>query len=133
MINIFGPSAAGKSTIASLLQERIDRLYTVDFDVVKHQISHYHWKRDDELATGLTYDTLEAVAVTGLTALVLLPPPATEDAYTKIFSIAQQNNYRLVNIEITAPHDVLVARYQARLDSIRRQGSPLRLKNNRGI
>lgn len=127
IINIFGPSTAGKSTIANELQEHIKRLYTVDFDVVKRQISGYHWQQDGPVATEITYDTLVSAANTELPVLALLPPP-TKQAYDRISNIAKASKRNLINIEITAPDDVLIERYQERLRQVQESGSAWKFK-----
>lgn len=128
MVNIFGPSAAGKSTIADLFKKRINRLYTVDFDVVKRQISGYDFKRDRDLASKLTYGTLSLVSQTGLPILVLLPPPNNQEAYSCVADIAKYASYTLLNIEITAPDEVLVERYQKRLLELQESVTKHKLK-----
>lgn len=123
LINIFGPSTAGKSTLADMMHDRIDRLYTVDYDIIKRQISHYRWQRDSQVGTELSYDTLAAVAKFGLSILLLMPPPKTSEDHARVVELADEHGYRLHNIEITAPREVLIERYQARLDMIRQSGS----------
>ncbi len=128
IFNIFGPSTAGKSTTAELLEPEFERLYTVDFDVIKRQLSGYHWKRDSATAQKITFDTLASVAATGLTILALLPPPKAEGDYNRLVAIAEINNYTVINIEISAPEEVLVQRYKARLRAIRESGSNWKFK-----
>lgn len=127
IINIIGPSTAGKSTVAEILRESIERLYAVEFDVVKRQISGYHWRRDGDVAREITLDTLSSVAATGLT--ILLQLPLSEEAiYERIASIAKENEYLIYNFEITAPSEVLIARYKERLRQIKESGSKRKFK-----
>jgi len=128
MINIFGPSTAGKSTIAEMLQEHIERLYTVDFDAVKRQIAGYYWKRDRAVATEITHDTLASVANTELPILVLLPTRGDEQSYDRIASTASNHGRILLNIEITAPNEVLIERYKDRLRKIKESGTNWKFK-----
>lgn len=123
IINIYGPSTAGKSTLAELLQKSIERIYTVDYDIIKRQIASYSHKTDKQVATDLTYAFLSDVAATDLPVLSLLPPPPHQDAYEKIAATAQANNRRLINIEVTAPNEVLIERYKERLQRIKASGS----------
>jgi adenylate kinase family enzyme len=123
ILNIYGPSTAGKSTLAELLQSSIQRVYTVDYDVIKRQIAGYDHKTDKQVATDLTYEFLASVAKTDLPILSLLPPPPDESAYRKIEHIAETCNRQLINVEITAPEEVLVARYEDRLRQVRESGS----------
>ena len=128
IINIFGPMTAGKSTTAIFLKAHIERLYTVDFDVVKRQISNYYSPRDHELANEITYDTLASVAKSELPIVALLPPPKDQASYERISDIAKQNGRRLINIEITAPLEVLVKRYTERIKSVTESGNVIRLR-----
>jgi len=128
MVNIFGPSTAGKSTLARLIEDRIDRLYTVDFDVIKRQLSGYHWRRDSEVAAIISLGTLESVARIGLPILSSFPAPDSEATYNRIADAARRNDYKIVNIEITAPNDVLVARYEDRLRRIKESGTNWKFK-----
>jgi adenylate kinase family enzyme len=128
IINLFGPSTAGKSTIAELLEKHIDQLYTVDFDVIKRQISGYHWKRDSGTARQITLDTLASVSKTDLTILALLPPPKFKELFDRTEDIAKASSYTLINIEITAPEEVLVRRYQDRLRQVEESGTKWKFK-----
>ena len=128
IINIFGPSTAGKSTVTEMLQQRIERLYTVDFDVVKRQLAGYYWKRDSEVANRLTYDVLRSVSATELPVLALLPPAMNEAEYSRVVGVASQTGRQLINIEITAPKDVLMHRYRERMRTLRESGSTWKIK-----
>lgn len=129
MINIFGSPATGKSTIVALLQDHIERLFTVDFDVVKHQISRYNWKQDNLIALDITYDTLASAAKAGIQIAVLIPKPKEQKNYDRITDIARDNGYRLINIELTAPEAVIMKRYQKRLKNISDSALVRRMKN----
>lgn len=128
IINIFGPMTAGKSTLAEFLKDHIDRIYIVDFDVVKRQISNYYSPRDREIATEITYDTLASAAKSELPIVALLPPPKDQVSYERIADIAKQNDRQLINIEITAPVDVLVERYRERIKSVTKSGDSVKLR-----
>ena len=128
IINIFGPSTAGKSTVSDLLRKEIDRLYVVDFDVVKHQLTNYHWQRDRAVMTDLSWRLLEQATSTGLAILGLLPPPQSIDDNDKMKQIADAAGYTLLSVEITAPESVLVARYKERLQKLEELGKVGHLK-----
>lgn len=128
IINIFGPSSAGKSTIAELLQGHIERLYTVDFDVVKRQLAGYYWKRDRNVSEQITFDTLISATKAELPILALLPPPKQKEAYERIVAVAEESGYSLINVEITAPKEVLIERYQDRLQKIQESGTTWKFK-----
>jgi dephospho-CoA kinase len=99
IINVFGAMTTGKSTLVENLQKHIDRIYTVDYDVVKRQIAGFYSKRDRAIATQLTYDTLRAVAKTELSIIALLPPPENEATYKQVEELGR----RVINIELVAP------------------------------
>lgn len=118
LINIFGPSTAGKSTIMKLLQKNIANLIIVDYDIAKQQIPDYDWKQHGKSARDATLAMLRSALATGRPTLLLYPPPKDETDYRQIISIARENNYQLENIEMTAPDNVLIERYQQRLATI---------------
>jgi adenylate kinase family enzyme len=122
IINIFGYSTSGKTTIAVKLKEHLGHLYTVDYDVVKKQITGYEWKRDGPIAKEITYDTLNSAAKTDMLIVALLPPPKLPEEYERIKDVASTNNRNLLNIEIIAPHEVLIDRYTQRLTNTGRPG-----------
>lgn len=115
----------GKSTLVERLQTHIDRIYTVDYDVVKKQISGFYSSRDRETATKITYDTLASVVETGLDILALLPPPKDQETYSQIELTAQGNDYEIVNIELVAPLDILIERYKQRIESLQNAGEDI--------
>jgi adenylate kinase family enzyme len=128
IINIFGPSTAGKSTVASLLREHIEGLYTVDFDIIKRQLTGYYWKRDSATCKQLTLDALAAATKAGLPILLLYPPLTSKDEFEVIAAIAEARGYTLLNLEITAPKEVLIARYEDRLQRVRESGTNWKFK-----
>lgn len=115
----------GKSTLAEAIQNHTERLYTVDYDVIKKQISGFYSKRDRTIATQLTYDTLKAVAQTDLPIVALLPPPRDAPTYQQIESFDRD----IVNIELIAPLDILVERYKHRLSTLTKlENDPRKLR-----
>ena len=118
IINVFGAMTTGKSTLVEILQKHIDRIYTVDYDVIKKQISGFYSKRDREVATKVSYDTLVSVSQTELLVVALLPPPKDEQTYKRI----EKTGRKVINIELISPLNVLVERYEDRLASMRDAG-----------
>lgn len=121
IINIFGAMTTGKSTLAETLQKHIERVYTVDYDVVKKQIFGFYSKRDREVATKITYDTLKSVSQTELPIIALLPPPKDEQTYLQV----EEAGRKVINIELIAPLDTLVSRYDERLRALKQQGEDI--------
>lgn len=115
LINMFGPSCGGKSTTAELLQSQIHGLYSVDFDIIKKQLSGYYWKNDRMTAINLTLGTLKVAVDLKLPLLFFMPPPRSAESYEDWLSVAKSNGYRIINVEMRAPDDILIERYKARL------------------
>ncbi|HEX4662014.1 MAG TPA: AAA family ATPase [Candidatus Saccharimonadales bacterium] len=118
IINLFGPSAAGKSTTAHLLQEKIDNLQIVDFDVIKRQIPGYDWQVHSQKGRDMTLEVLKSESQQRLPILLLMPSARNGEEYERIQSIADTNEYQLLNIEITAPEEILIQRYKDRMQNI---------------
>lgn len=57
-----------------------------------------------------------------------MPPPKQPEAYERIASIAAGGDRQLINIEITAPEEVLIERYEERLRHVRESGSNWKFK-----
>ena len=64
IINLFGPSAAGKSTTADILQNSIHNLDVVDFDVIKRLIPNYDWTQHAHDGRSMTLDKLRLYSIT---------------------------------------------------------------------
>ena len=119
IFNIFGPSTAGKSTTTELLQKHIAHIRVVDFDTIKRsKIPDYHWKVHGQHARSLTLEELSETAQLEQPIVLLYPPAKNREEYQQIADIADANNYKLIDIEITAPRDVLIELYKHRLANI---------------
>jgi len=46
------------------------------------------------------------------------PPPKQNEAYERIVPVAEESGYSLINVEFTASKEVLIERYQDRLQKI---------------
>jgi adenylate kinase family enzyme len=118
IINLFGPSAAGKSTTAALLKAHIDDLEIIDFDVIKRQIPEYDWQKHAQAGREMTLDQLRSATEREAKILLLMPSSKNQEEFSKINSIAANQNYQLINVGITAPQDILIDRYKDRLANI---------------
>lgn len=118
IIYLFGPSAAGKSTTAELLQKSISGLDVIDFDVIKRRIPNYDWTQHANRGKSMTLDALRLNGLTENNMLLLMPSPKNKQEFDLIRAIADARHYTLLNIELTAPQDVLVGRYRDRLANI---------------
>lgn len=115
IINLFGYSCTGKSTVVDVLRSEIKGLYTVDVDVIKLQLSGYYWKNDRDKALELTTGMLNVAVDQKLPILFLMAPFTSSDEFNHRMRHAVESGYRIINIEMTAPEEVLIERYKARL------------------
>lgn len=118
IIYLFGPSASGKSTTADLLQDSISTLDVIDFDIIKRQIPHYDWSQHAHNGKVMTLDKLKLDSITEDKILLLFPTAKSKDEYEMVNSIATNTHRKLINIQITAPNEVLIERYENRLANI---------------
>lgn len=119
VINLFGPSAAGKSTTAHLLQHCTDNMQTVDFDMIKRQIPNYDWLLHAQAGRDMTLNRLDTLLQSKENLILLLmPSPRDKQEYAQTQSIIEAHEYTLINVEITAPREVLIERYEHRLANI---------------
>lgn len=115
IINLFGYSCTGKSTVVDVLRSEIKGLYTVDVDIIKLQLSGYYWKNDRDKALGLTTGMLNVAVDQKLPVLFLMAPFASADEFNRRMHHAIESGYRIIHVEMTAPEEVLIERYRARL------------------
>lgn len=128
LINIFGQPCTGKSTLVDKIVASQDGIYTVDFDVVKRQLSGYYWKRDREFARRLTKEFLDLVVGSDKPIITLLPMPISEAEYDYHFNSAKASGYRIVNVMLTLDRDEHIKRYKVRLESIRKNNPGFKVK-----
>lgn len=115
LINLFGPSCGGKSTTGEMLQNQIHGLYSVDFDIIKKQLSGYYWKNDRVTAINLTIGTLKVATDLDLPVLLFMPPPRSKESYEEWMTSATAKGYQIINVELRAPDNILIERYKARM------------------
>lgn len=128
LVNVLGQPCTGKSTLVDKIVASQDGLYTVDFDVVKRQLSGYYWKRDREFARRLTKEFLDLVVGSGKPIITLLPMPVNEAEYEYHFSSAKAAGYKIINVMLTLDRDKHIERYKVRLESIRKNNPDLKVK-----
>lgn len=117
-----GPSCSGKSTVEAELAERIPGAYTVAYDKLKWQLAGYNRDRDRETVKELLVGFFEVVCRKGL-PIFLQAFMRTEDEYDRYLDIAKANGYKVVSVQLTAPTDVLIARFRERVARATAAGS----------
>ena len=117
VINLFGKSCAGKTSVADIIQNFTPGLYTLDWDINKQQLSHYYWKNDSETIRSLSFGFFQAACTVDLPLLLLLPRFRSKQEFDAYQTYASDSGYgRIISIELDAPDEVLIKRYQKRLE-----------------
>jgi len=128
LVNVFGHPCVGKSTLVDRIIQHQDGIYTVDFDVIKRQMSGYYWKRDREFAAELARDTLNLVVKSGRPTVCLLPITHNKEEYDFYFDFVNRTEYKVIDIMLTVERNVLIERYKKRLENIRQQNPTFKVK-----
>lgn len=117
IINLFGKSCAGKSSVADIIQTSLPGLYTLDWDIIKQQLTGYYWKNDSEKIRSLSFGFFQAACDADLPLLLLLPLFRNEQEFEAYKSYATEAGYgQIISIELDAPDDILIERYKKRLE-----------------
>ncbi len=115
VLQISGPSCSGKSTIEAALGERLPGTYLVSYDKLKWQLFGYHRDKDRETVKDLLVGFFEVVCKKGLN--VFTDTYVRDEAeYLRYRGIAEANGYKFVSVRITAPEEVLIARFRERVE-----------------
>lgn len=116
VIHLIGHSCSGKSSLEKVLKEKLPGWYVVSYDKQKWQLAGYDRTKDSKLIKQITVGLLEVICKIGnsILSLALL---SSEDEYVTYKNIAVGYGYNFVSIELTAPRDVLLARFRERVES----------------
>ncbi len=123
VIYFVGYSCTGKSTVEKILGTKLPGSYTVHFDRQKWLLSGYHRDKDRPLINQITRGLFEVVCKTGTP--ILLHGPVREEALFRWYQdVAKANGYTaFVTVHLTAPEDVLLSRFRARVENALREKS----------
>lgn len=121
VIHIAGPSCAGKSSIFTALLEKLPDTYTVSYDKMKWQMSHYHRDKHRAIINELGAGLFEVVCAKHIPVL-LDSFIKDEDEYAHYKEIAERHGYVFLSVELTAPMEVLLARFRDRIEIVKREG-----------
>ncbi len=115
VIHLSGPSCVGKSTLNQALGEIFPGIYTVSYDRQKWQLAGYNRDKDKETVKNITSGLYEVVLKMGLPVQLdfLCKDQAVYDGWKKA---AEKYGYKFFSFELTAPMEVLLARFRERVE-----------------
>lgn len=122
VIHLSGPSCVGKSTLNQAIGEKLPGTYTVSYDTQRWQLAGYNRDRDKAMITEITLGLFEVVANKGI-PIQLDFFFRKEADYRHCKDIAETYGYRFFSFELTAPTEVLLARFRERVADAKRTGS----------
>jgi shikimate kinase len=116
-----GPMCAGKSTVTSLLMKE-DNIFRGSYDAVKWLISNYSADNQNHrtIAKNAIFGAITSAVHDGLSIIV---DGGFNDFRDKYKSLADQNNYIYLSLNIEAPIEILENRFLERLDTRLRGGT----------
>lgn len=120
-IHLAGPSCSGKSSIFKELIEKLPDTYLVSYDKMKWQISHYHRDKHKPIIKELVVGLFDVVCQKKL-PILLDAFIEDEKEYAEYNQIAEYHGYLFLSIELTAPIEVLLARFHERVANVTQQG-----------
>jgi hypothetical protein len=99
-------------------------MYTVSYDKQKWQLAGYERAQNKDLIKEITFGLFEAVCRQSIPILFTLGFRDAPD-FARCQSVIDANGYRLISLELTAPHEVLLQRFRARVESAKRGESKI--------
>ncbi len=130
LVNIFGPSNSGKSTLADELGNRHPGSYLISFDKLKWQLYGYQRGKDRDVIKQIFKGLFETVTKLGLSMLAT-PLLYSESELQEWNSIASSQGYHIINVCLTTPQDVLLERFRTRVKEAREAGRRLSLSDEK--
>jgi len=122
IIHFVGYSCTGKSTLEKNLKEKLPGYYTVAYDKLKWQLAGYNRDKDAKLIKEITEGLFGVVCKIG-NSILLLAMISTEDEYISYKKVAEEFGYKFISIQLTAPTEVLLARFRERVETAKRMNS----------
>jgi RNase adaptor protein for sRNA GlmZ degradation len=117
IILIIWPSCVWKSSVADTIFNLCDGIFHIKSDLLKKLISWYNPDRDKEFVSSITFDLCEQVMKSGLS--IVIEPHQT----SWYIELAQQYGYNLAFVYLEAPYEVLVERFNHRVELYHASGS----------
>jgi len=131
---LYGPQCSGKSSVAKLIIEKTAGTFHVYFDKIKWLISDYSAEKysNTGIVNRLALSLARQAAVEGFSILVegnaqLI---AEIDEYHKI---AEANNQRLVQVNIEAPYETLLERFNLRVKDAEIKKTKISVTTEKGM
>ncbi len=121
IIHFVGHSCTGKSTLVKALKEKLPGWYVVSYDAQKWQLAQYTRVKDSDVIKEITKGLFGVVCKLGLNILSLAVI-GTETEYKAYEKVATLYGYEIVSVELTAPKEILLARFRERVESAKRTG-----------
>jgi predicted kinase len=116
-IIIRGPSGIGKSTVASLVHEKIENSANIDIDVIKRMISFDSTKERTEIAHAVTRSFVKELIDKNFN--IIIEEIFRDDHYEKIIKILDESHYNHYTFFLTAPLELLIQRDAQRENKIK--------------
>lgn len=129
-VHIAGQSCTGKTTLSNALGERFPGLYILSFDKLKWQLAGYNRDQHSNLIKRIELGLFEVICKQ---EIPLTLNYFCEDAreYETCRHIAEQNGYAFMSVELTAPKDVLLARFRERAERAKAIGSKVTITDEK--
>ncbi|GEM_PF-3232964 len=129
VIHVSGPICAGKSTFINAIGARFPGSYLIEYDKLKRQLFGYQRTREDhrEIIRRFQWGLLELACEQSLPVItgVFLHD---EEEYGRFMNITKRYGYeKRVFVRLTAPQDVLLERFRARVKHAKETGAWLSL------
>lgn len=113
IIFIQGKSCTGKSSLQKELGKSYPDSYLVSYDALKWGFAGFNRDTHFEAARQLTQVVYNALCDMGISMLVIAP--RSEKIAHEYREKAEEHGYIFIPIHLTAPDDVLIERFRARL------------------
>ncbi len=122
VIHLVGRPCSGKSTLESLIGEKVAESFRVDYDHLKWQLSDYHRDKHRDLVQRITRGLYETVCAQQVPLVLLNLFAHNEQDLADYKKIAESNGYKFISVLLTAPDEVLVERFRKRLEHAQKIG-----------
>lgn len=123
-IHIAGPSCSGKTTLSDALGEKFPGLYILSFDKLKWQLAGYNRDQHSNLIKNIELGVFEVICKQAI-PLTLNYFCQNAQEYATLQKIADQNGYKFISVQLTAPEDVLLSRFRERAQRAKQIGSKI--------
>lgn len=124
-IVIRGPSAVGKSTIASLLHKEISNSAHIDVDVLKRMVSEESSAVRTEIGHNVSLYFVQELIKNGFN--IIIEEIFRDENFSRLSKLLNKSDYRLISFFITVPLPVLIERDKKRTHKVKGEGVVSRL------